>query len=335
MKINAKFYPFKEIAYQISLVLILFIGQSFDKSDPHLHWHEVLFLGNYVVGATIINYGILPFYYQKKYWKFTVFIVLIILIVILIEEYILEQIYFPMTRGTKFNLFYTLIDVMPVILILVGFKFAWDITAKEQELEKVKKLMIENQLQFLKSQVNPHFLFNNLNNIYAYALENSPKTPEIILELSTVLRYMIYDCREDFVLINKELEYLKHYVNLHKLQMETRGKVELDIQNTNYQNYIAPLILIVFVENAFKHSLSSQINDIQIVIKTKIEENQLFFECQNTFLLQTNTQHLHQGIGLKNVISRLELLYPDNYKLEIDNSDNWYKVALKINLKND
>jgi len=117
--------------------------------------------------------------------------------------------------------------------------------------------------------------------------------------------------------------------------METRGKVELDIQNTNYQNYIAPLILIVFVENAFKHSLSSQINDIQIVIKTKIEENQLFFECQNTFLLQTNTQHLHQGIGLKNVISRLELLYPDNYKLEIDNSDNWYKVALKINLKND
>jgi len=284
------------------------------------------------LGATLINYFSLPIYYKKKYVQFIGTIILILFSMVLIDEQVLEQIFFPLKRGKSFMVFYALLQALPSILILVGFKFAWDASLKQNELEKVKKLMVENELQFLKSQINPHFLFNNLNNIYAYAIENSPKTPQIILELSTVLRYMIYDCREEFVLIGKELEHLRHFVNLNKLQMEERGSITLNIQDETQQKYIAPLILIVFVENAFKHSLSSQVDDIQIFISVRIEGNTLFFECKNTFFAQGNTQNLHQGVGLKNVIAQLNLLYSDAYQLNINEQDNWYEVSLQITL---
>lgn len=128
----------------------------------------------------------------------------------------------------------------------------------------------DSELQFLKSQINPHFLFNNLNNLYSHAIENSPKTPSIIIELSSVLRYMLYDCKENYVSLEKEISHLKNFTELYKLQIEHRGNIQFKtdtFENSKFK--IAPLILMVFIENAFKHSTSNQSDNIHITINVK------------------------------------------------------------------
>jgi len=213
----------------------------------------------------------------------------------------------------------------------------------EGGIEQLKKIVIEDSLslaselesemQFLKSQINPHFLFNNLNNLYSYAIEQSPKTPEIILELSGLLRYMLYECKEDFVPLTKEVEKLENFINLSEMQIEERGQVNFSTQNIQSNYQIAPLILIVFIENAFKHSTASQADNIEIDVNLELlETGELEFVCKNSFLLQSNTDSLSNGIGLENVKKRLELIYPNAYQINIQNNNNIYKVSLKIDL---
>jgi LytS/YehU family sensor histidine kinase len=224
--------------------------------------------------------------------------------------------------------------VLPVIAILSGFKFAWDAISSQSEVEKLRTSAQENELQFLKSQINPHFLFNNLNNLYSYAIDNSPKTPAIILELSSVLRYMLYDCKEKYVPLSKEIEHLKNYTQLSELQIENRGTVDFKTGITGSGYRIAPLILTVFVENAFKHSTASQSEDIFISVDITVSENGLLeFKCANSFRRETNTDDLSHGIGLQNVKKRLRLIYPRAHNLTIYETDTSYSVKLSIDLK--
>lgn len=327
-------FSYKELLFQVILHLLVFIFYSFDRNQPQIQGVQVLFFANYVVAALIINYFLLPrFYYRKKTVLFLVSVAVVLLAVIYVEEMILEAIFYPDTRGSRFSgLFYALLDVLPVIVILSGFKFAWDAFRKQRELDALQETVRESELQFLKSQVNPHFLFNNLNNLYAHAIEHSPKVPEIILELSSVLRYVLYECRAEYVSLSREVEQLKSFVSLSELQIEERGVVrfEADIPE-GFQ--IAPLILIMFVENAFKHSTASQVSGIKIEIALQVSANgQLDFRCTNSFQDQSNTESLGKGIGLENVRKRLQLLYPEAHQLEIRKGANEYAVHLSMDL---
>ncbi len=326
-----------EILFQIILHVIVFLFYSFDREAPHFESYKLVFFLNYSVAVFIINYVLLPqFLYKKKYAMFVVLLMLVVLLTILIEEYVLEKIYFPDTRGQTFQgFFYVLLDVMPVIAILSGYKFAWDLIRKQREVEELRASVEKSELNFLKSQINPHFLFNNLNNLYAYALEKSDKTPLIILELSSVLRYMLYDCREEYVSLETELEQLQNFVRLNELQIEERGKVTFIPPERSAKGYkVAPLILMNFVENAFKHSIGSQVDNIVIRIKLEIQENGiLVFECENTYHSNTNNSNLSEGIGLNNVRKRLELIYPNSHILKISEQEGWFNVFLSLNLK--
>lgn len=335
----------KEILFQIVLHILVFIFYAINKRHPTIETYQVWFFLNYAIAASFINYFLLPrLFYQKKYLHFGLGLVLTFAVTILIEEMLLEKIYFPNTRGKRFlGVFYSLIDVIPVIAVLSGLKFSWDALLKQREVEALQSLVKESELQFLKSQVNPHFLFNNLNNLYAYAIENSPKTPEIILELSAVLRYMLYECQVKLVDITKEIEQMKHFISLNELQIEDRGTISIQTKNIHGNYKIAPLILIVFIENAFKHSAASQTDNIIIDIsiellendlseKQSLEKNILKFVCKNNYQQESNTDNLTKGIGLENVCKRLELLYPNAYNLTIVDNENWYEVDLEITL---
>lgn len=326
-----------EILFQIILHVIVFLFYSFDREVPHFESYKLVFFLNYSVAVFIINYALLPqFLYKKKYAMFVVLLMLVVLLTILIEEYVLEKIYFPDTRGQTFQgFFYVLLDIMPVIAILSGYKFAWDLIRKQGEVEELRASVEKSELNFLKSQINPHFLFNNLNNLYAYALEKSDKTPLIILELSSVLRYMLYDCREEYVSLETELEQLQNFVRLNELQIEERGKVTFIPPERSAKGYkVAPLILMNFVENAFKHSIGSQVDNIVIRIKLEIQDNGLLvFECENTYHSNTNNSNLSEGIGLNNVRKRLELIYPNSHILKISEQEGWFNVFLSLNLK--
>lgn len=325
----------KEFLFQIVLHILVFIFYAIDKKHQIIETYQFFFFLNYAAAALFINYFLLPrFFYKNKYWQFGLGLVFVFLTTIFVEELVLEQIYFPDTKGKKFfGLFYTLIDVIPVTVILSGFKFAWDALIKQREVETLKSVVQQSQLQFLKSQINPHFLFNNLNNLYSYAIENSPKTPEIILELSSVLRYMLYETKTAFVPLRKEIEQMKHFISLNELQIEERGEVNFQTQNSRADYQIAPLILIVFIENAFKHSTASLSDNIIIDIKTTLSDNGIFkFTCRNNHQSESNTDNLTKGIGLENVRRRLQLLYPNTHNLSIVHDENWYEVDLELKL---
>ena len=293
---------------------------------------------NYAFGAFVINYILLPrFFYTKKYLLFFLSVTVIITANIMIEEMVLEVIYYPDTRGKHFpGIVFSLLDVMPVIMILSGFKFAWDASKKQLEVDELRSSVKESELQFLKSQINPHFLFNNLNNLYSYAMVQSAKTPSIILELSSVLRYMLYDCKEQYVALHKEIEHLKNFTKLNELQIEERGTVSFETKNIKSGYRIAPLILTVFIENAFKHSTASQSKDITVDVAIKVTDSgMLEFECRNSFQQLTNVDNLSSGIGLQNVKKRLQLLYPDAHELAIQVIDDLFTVHLKMQLKKD
>ncbi|WP_252734365.1 sensor histidine kinase [Arenibacter algicola] len=325
----------KELFFQVVLHILVLLFYSFDKNNPGITFAQLVFFLVYTVFAAFITYFLMPrFLYRKKYWQFLGLVVLVLFGVIWAEE-LLELVFYPGTKRARIvpGIYYAVFDVLPVIGILSGFKFAWDAISSQSEVEKLKMSAQENELQFLKSQINPHFLFNNLNNLYSYAIDNSPKTPTIILELSSVLRYMLYDCKEKYVPLTKEIEHLKNYTQLSELQIENRGTVDFktDIIGSGYR--IAPLILTVFVENSFKHSTASQSEDIFISVDIQVSENGLLqFECSNSFRRETNTDDLSHGIGLQNVKKRLGLIYPGAHSLSIEETDTTYSVKLNIDL---
>ena len=303
----------------------------------YLQIRDFVFTINYLLVVLLINYWLLPrYFYRKQYLIFALISLTILAGAILVEEFVMERIYFgDSPRGQNFSGFLlTLLDIGPTILFFVGFKLAWDNLKKQSDLEQLQKEKVESQMQFLKSQLNPHFLFNNLNNLYSYALENSAKTPEIILQLSAILRYMLYESKENLVPLDKELKYLEDFIRLQELQMENRGKVEFSIKGDTTNKMIAPLILIAFVENCFKHSLSSQSENIRIKIAAEVVGRQLQFHSSNTFApTESNAdKYLSKGIGLENVQKRLDLQYPDRHQLTAAIEDSVYHIDLKLDL---
>jgi len=326
----------KELLFQAILLVVVFLFYAFDKETPDkIECLTIPFFINYAVTAMLVNYILLPllFYKQKKF-AFIIATLLLCCITIVIEEFVLEKIYYPDTRGRYFHgIHYSLLEILPFIIIFIGFKFAWDINTKQQEVEELQSSVKESELQFLKSQINPHFLFNNLNNLYSYAIDKSPKTPSIILELSSVLRYMLYDCKENFVPLQKEINHLQSFTALNELQIEERGDIQFHVSTIPNNYTIAPLILMMFVENAFKHSTASQSDNIFIHTNIDITESgELTFNCKNSFLPNTNTESLSNGIGLRNVKKRLHLLYPDVHDLHISHANNVYHVNLTLQL---
>jgi LytS/YehU family sensor histidine kinase len=187
-------------------------------------------------------------------------------------------------------------------------------------------------MNFLKAQINPHFLFNSLNNIYGLALIESKKTPEMVLKLSQFLRHNLYDGKLAKVSLGEEMKYIKNYIELISLKYDQPLNIELNINEIDPKLKIEPLLFINFVENAFKHSqVESGIGVISI--KCITTHDNLFFKCLNSKPLKPGKKDAVGGIGLENSRKRLELVYPNAHKLEILDSDETYTVNLKIKLE--
>ena len=324
-----------ELILMLVLHVVVFLLYAFNRREQQIQFEFIVFFIPYAIAGLFINYKLLPsLFYKKKYWQFILSFLGIVVLVIAFEELVVEKVFYPDSRGRSFTgILYGFVEILPPIIILTAFKFAWDALMRQNRVEALEKAVKESELQFLKSQINPHFLFNNLNNLYAYALENSPKTPKIILELSGVLRYMLYECKEEFVPLQKEIFQLENFTKLNELQIEERGQVSFVKENISDQYKIAPLILMVFIENAFKHSQSSLADEIKIDIKISLDDSsRLIFNCKNNFQKQTNVDQLSRGIGLENVRKRLDFLYPNAYQLTIQETAELYEVDLVLNL---
>lgn len=284
------------------------------------------------------NFVLMPLLFDKKrYWPYFINLFLLLIIYQYISLFYLVPLgsdYLDHVSNYFIVYLYDLWDLFFVVLSLAGGRLVRKYIIQQRNLQLLKQQKSETELAFLRAQVNPHLLFNTLNMMYAHALESSPKVPDMILKLSETMRYMLYECNEKWVPLQKEIQYIENYISLQELRLEGRAKIYFSQIGSAGNLSIAPMLLIGFVENAFKHSSKGKIEDIEIKITMQIEQETLIFEVFNNLDLDRRDNNLEQGggIGLENVRRILDLLYPDQYGLSIDNGAAHYRVQLWLNL---
>ncbi|UZR96865.1 sensor histidine kinase [Chondrinema litorale] len=203
----------------------------------------------------------------------------------------------------------------------------WQVT--ERRVTKAEAEKAKAELSFLKAQINPHFLFNTLNNIYTLAVTGNEKTADSIMKLSNIMRFVTDDVREDSIPLIREVECLKDYIDLQKLRLGKKADITFEATGSLKSTSISPMILLTFVENAFKHGISKHAAS-PIVIKIEARPDKISFFCQNR-LFDNQTKQERNGIGIKNTRQRLQHVYPSNYILEINRADQLFTVTLEIN----
>ena len=282
----------------------------------------------------VVLYVIIPkFIYTRKYLKAILSILGILILGVLLMEMVIEG------DGELDELLepWTWTHELPGIfwptLIVSLLKISVDLTIKQHLMVNLEKERLESETKFLQSQLSPHVLFNNLNNIYSFALHKSKQTPELILKLADVMRYMLYETKEPLVPLSKEIEHLDSYIELQQLQLENRGEVIVDKKGNPKGKFIAPMMLISFIENCFKHAASGSIDDLRVVIQIEILAEEINLYTENSYAREEpdeENQLQEGGIGLKNAKRRLELLYPKRHELIIKELNNRYIVNLSI-----
>jgi two-component system, LytTR family, sensor kinase len=269
--------------------------------------------------------------------KILPFILSILACIVLIVLVNLSASYlFQIFSGHRHYHFYPQIIFGPVFFSVVTFALStsFKITSEWFRNEKIKKEMenekLTSELAFLKSQVNPHFLFNILNNICSLARKKSDDTENAIIKLSQIMRYMLYESKDEKVGLEKEIEYLQNYIELQRMRISEKVNIRFSIEGRPDSLMIEPMLLIPFVENAFKHGIS-YLEDCTIDISLKIDPGQLIFNVQN-LIVKKGAEEIptESGIGLKNVLRRLQLLYPGKHEITIDENEMKYMVNLII-----
>ena len=220
---------------------------------------------------------------------------------------------------------YTLI--ISIYAMLIRFSIDWfDSQKYKDELIKERQA---GEIALLRSQINPHFLFNTLNNIYSLVYNKSEEAPEAVMKLSSIMRYMLYDSNTDFVPVQKEIEYLNSFIELQQLRITQKGFVDIKVLGSMDNRTIAPMLLIPFVENAFKHGDKNHQPGIIIILN--LLPDRLIFSVENFVKIHVQqTTDETGGFGLQNIKRRLGLLYPDKHELKILLNEEMYKVELTI-----
>jgi two-component system, LytTR family, sensor kinase len=280
------------------------------------------------------NTFVIPYLLEKK--QFGLFVAalvgLILLYTFLLGPYnlFLHRVLFhdePISTSSGFwsNFIYGL--CCTVITSMLYLTEKWSV--QEEQVKNTAINQLQTELKYLRSQINPHFLFNGLNTIYGNIDINNLEARDIMVQFSDLLRYNLYEADVDFIEIEKEIKYLQNYVALQRARSNENMQIELTITCENYTVKVAPLIFMAFVENAFKYATRDD-NSINIIrVKLTQSGNQIAFECENPF---EESDPLPGGIGLNNVTRRLDLLYKGRYTLEIKNSNNIYYVHLTFTI---
>lgn len=214
----------------------------------------------------------------------------------------------------------------------LGLNLLQKVSRDEKEKKELEKERLNSELAFLKSQVSPHFFFNTLNNIYSLIDINSEDAKESVLKLSKLMRYMLYESEKQKLPLSSEIEFLHHYIDLMKLRISPKVKLDIQLPSDIVNHEIPPLLFIPFVENAFKHGISYR-GESFIDIKIDVSDNQILFQTKNSIGGTTNEENKqYSGLGLENTQKRLNLLYPSLHKLDIEKNAEYYSVNLILNI---
>ncbi|TCP28008.1 histidine kinase [Tenacibaculum skagerrakense] len=301
-----------------TFVSLFVFSEYYWSENPFLQYLSIL-----VIIVYTNNFIILPFFVKRR--QYVLYAVLFILI-----SFLATQLYCNVFTKCGCSFMKCLSDYLwQTIVPLIFFSFIWMLfkyLEREEEIENALKERSELELKFLKSQINPHVLFNNLNTVYSYSIEKPEQTPDLILKLSDNLKHVLYESTEDYISLEKEIQYIDNYIDFQKIRTQGIKEVLYDTSIDSFEHKIAPLLLITIIENAFKHSPPNS------KIKIKISVSGDVLECfiQNE-ISSTSKENDYESIGLSNLKKRLELLYYDNYLLNVLEK-NTFTVTLRLNL---
>jgi sensor histidine kinase YesM len=214
-----------------------------------------------------------------------------------------------------------------MLFVSLGLRMNSEWKKAEEEIIKIEKEKLNSELSYLKAQINPHFLFNSLNSIYSLAIIKSDQTAEAVMKLSNLMRYVILDVHIPFVPLEKELGYIKNYIELHRLRLADNIQINFRFSGNSEGFLISPFILVPFVENAFKHGTSA-IDPIYINIDISLVKNRLDFKVNNNKPTKYFENQPSTGVGIENTRKRLEMIYKKNYTLKISDTDKKFEVDL-------
>src|SRR5688572_2705747 len=308
-----------------------------DYDSPFLSPFYWLFVISFIAFFYGFTYYLIPKYFLKKqYRKFWSIFLLIFLVFYLVKpaELFFAYVLLPLKgMGSPIINYYSLDFIWLVIfLMLTALGFAIQIVKQWRESE-LRALQAETEkstaeLAFLKAQINPHFLFNTLNTIYTLILTKNELAGDAVLKLSNIMRYITDDATADFVTLEKEVAFVTDFINLQRLQHGKKVQIDFSVSGNLDDKKIAPLILLTYIENAFKYGLSTH-ETARITVRLEAKENEIEFFCQNRIFATPRVTE-RTGIGLRNTQKRLDFLYPDKHTLSTSTADELYTVTLTL-----
>ncbi|MBC8046153.1 MAG: histidine kinase [Fimbriimonadaceae bacterium] len=348
---------YKKIFKTKQFRVLLHVGfWSFYLSLPIFQYFAyTTFSNNWIILITVINLIYVAYYYPFAYYvtpkffnarKMHFFILSLLALYVsffylclYIEKYAVANYTFNeadmgfLSQAVQRQVYYLpeFLQVIIVTAIPLSLKFMRRFYKLQDEKSNLEKLNTNLELNFLKSQLNPHFLFNSLNNIYSLALQKNDKAPEMIIKLSDLMRYMLYECNVEKSDLEKEVTFMKDYIDLEKIRHGENVEIDFIIDGDLKNKKIPPLLLIPFVENAFKHGVNAQFGKSWVKFKLAANATTIQFISENNKPFNGISVHTKPGgIGIENVKKRLELIYPAKHTLHIDEQNSIYKVDLEI-----
>ncbi len=321
------------ILFWVIIVTYFAWGFGFGVNYKAAFFNAILYLPGFIFIVYTLIYFLIPRYLIKR--KYIQFFIGLILAVGVCSAYS-WGIELTLTPNAKFEgvTMATGRAILPFIHV-AGIAISINLLnywyRQKQKTTEVQNEKMAAELDLLKSQIHPHFLFNTLNNLYSFSLEKSEKTPEIILKLSNLLRFMIYESDVTFIPLQKEISILQQYIDLEQLRYGARLDISFTVPEDMDKKQIAPLLLLPFVENVFKHGINNQSDHCWISFDLRLSESAIYLKLINSKDKDEIPDiQTFSGIGLQNVKKRLELLYPERYNLMIQEMDEVFIVNLEL-----
>ncbi|MDD3320361.1 MAG: histidine kinase [Paludibacter sp.] len=312
------------------------VVKSFIPIEENFSLVPVFTLSLLLMVIFYFNYFVLipKFLLSKKYLLYISTLILSIIAAFIVSGFFLNLVDFNhddiVSNSSELIKLKPIIKANTFLMLIISILASIALTMNNH-LRQTEKEKLSAQLSSLKSQINPHFLFNTLNNIYATAIDTSPQTADMVEKLSEMMRYSMKETQKDFVPLEEEFNYIDNYIELQKLRFDNQVKLDYNIEGEFSELQIAPMLLIPFIENAFKHGVNSEQNS-NIKISLKIDNSELHLRVTNNLVKNQSSTTERSGLGINNTKHRLELIYPSKHLLTINETEKDFTVLLHINL---
>lgn len=340
--VEDRFRIHRHVFFTIGLLILFYVSSLNNEDIAPDKWSRISLVYVIFLVMFYINiYVLVPrLFFRAKYLLYLLCLIVVVLSGINILSYILMN-YFEIPDEIRMqhrpikNMYDGMMISIPIIMVTTTVKLLQRWVKDNERISELKNLTLNMELNELKNQINPHFLFNMLNNVKALIRKDPEKATIIIIKLSEFLRYQLYENNEEKTSINSEVNFISNFLNLEKIRRDNfRFEIEFKSEERKFlQVFIPPNLFTTFVENAVKHSSFITDKEVFIKISLKIENNKLQFTCINSKPAENlNPNKKYSGLGLANIKRRLELLYEDKHSLHVESSEELYKIKLIIPL---